>query len=176
MACGMLSYDLQGNGTLAQTRPYTVTCLRNVLMMEDGTVKIGDFGLAKYIIQQPAQIQTEHNDQVKDNKQANNTTPANTDTSNYIYEEGEALPIRWMAPEVLKIRENKQGRRKVGYNKAGDVWSFGVVCTSPTPQTMQNSIKGRKGGAQVNNVEMRNNSIKGGLDGHILGIKLELWE
>ena len=101
--------------------------LRNVLKMEDGTVKIGDFGLAKHIIQQPAQIQTEHNDQVNDNKQANNTTPANTDTSNYIYEEGEALPIRWMAPEVLKIRKNKQGRRKVRYSKAGDVWSFGVA-------------------------------------------------
>ena len=88
--------------------------LRNILMMSDGTVKIGDFGLAKHITsqQQQAQMQNEPSDQVNNNKQANKTTGANTDASNYVYEEGEALPIRWMAPEVLSIRKSKQGDRK----------------------------------------------------------------
>ena len=40
------------------------------------------------------------------------------DTANYVRLQGEELPIRWSAIEVLK--ENK-------YTKASDVWSFGVL-------------------------------------------------
>lgn len=44
--------------------------------------------------------------------------PASSDAANYVRLQGDELPIRWSAIEVLT--ENK-------YTKASDVWSFGVL-------------------------------------------------
>ena len=41
----------------------------------------------------------------------------------YTVSQGEHLPIRWMAPELLLNRQ----QLKLRYSKEGDVWSFGVV-------------------------------------------------
>ena len=88
--------------------------LRNTLMMADGTVKIGDFGLSKHIQSQ----QQEHN-RDQDHWQGHNNS-STVKAEEYVYEGGTALAVRWTAPEVLL-------NPTAAYSKEADVWSSGVV-------------------------------------------------
>jgi len=65
---------------------------RNLLVETRGkefSIKVSDFGMAKY-----------------------------SESGEYDLKVNSVIPIRWCAPEILKIRK---------FTKAGDVWSYGVV-------------------------------------------------
>ena len=95
--------------------------LRNTLMMSDGTVKIGDFGLSKTI----SDLNESTTREIK--REENETEePATEKQGNYAYIGEEYLAVRWMAPEVLQSYMKHQWRKGI-YSQEADVWSFGVV-------------------------------------------------
>ena len=96
--------------------------LRNTLLMADGTVKIGDFGLSKTISDLNASTARETKREEKQPEEEGATEKQ----GNYAYIGEEYLAVRWMAPEVLQSYTKHEGRKGI-YSQEADVWSFGVV-------------------------------------------------
>ncbi|KAL8587835.1 hypothetical protein ACOMHN_021053 [Nucella lapillus] len=69
---------------------------RNCLVMSDYTLKIGDYGIADHLYKE-----------------------------DYFLSGGNLLPIRWMAPETLKLENGSWTSNS--YTKDSDIWSLGVV-------------------------------------------------